>query len=158
MQKWIIMVVVILIILGGIFIVSNVDIETEYTPEIEIDGENMRKTLVSLYFINKETNEIEKETRLVDSKDLLKSPYDKVLELLANGPQSEKLIRVIPSDTKILSTELNDDVLTINMSNEFLKVFDDEKSKDMIVSAISKTVSEFKEINSVNIEIQDNNG
>lgn len=152
------MVVVILIIIGGIFIVSNVDIETEYTPEIEIDGENMRKTMVSLYFINKETNEIEKETRLVDSKDLLKSPYDKVLELLANGPQSEKLIRVIPSDTKILSTELNDDVLTINMSNDFLKVFDDEKSKDMIVSAISKTVSEFKEINSVNIKIQDNNG
>jgi spore germination protein GerM len=152
------MIVVIIVIIGGIWIASSVGIETEYIPEIEIDGKNMRKTMISLYFINKETSEIEKETRLIDSKELLKNPYDKVLELLASGPQSENLIRVIPNGAKIISTELNNDVLTICMSSEFLKAFEDENSKDMIISAISKTVSEFKEINSVNIKIQENNG
>ncbi len=62
MQKWVIMIVVIIVIIGGIWIASSVGIETEYIPEIEIDGKNMRKTMISLYFINKETSEIEKET------------------------------------------------------------------------------------------------
>ena len=36
------------------FVVINMDVETEYTPEGEIEEEEFRKTLVTLYFKNKD--------------------------------------------------------------------------------------------------------
>lgn len=151
MQKKIIIFVVSLILIATGFIFFNMSIETEYIPEIEIDEGNMRKTMVSLYFINNETQEIEKETRLIDSKELLKDPYKKVLNLLIEGPENERLIGIIPEGTTIKRLELEDTVLNIYTSKEFLKVFDDENKKDIAIETISNTLKEFKEINSINI-------
>ena len=58
------------------------DVETEYTPEGEIEEEEFRKTLVTLYFKNKETGEISSETKLIDSKELLLEPYSTLIQLL----------------------------------------------------------------------------
>ena len=88
MQKWIILIVVFIIIVLSIFIISNVSVETEYTPETEIEDVELRKTIVTLYFKNKETGEMAKETRLIDSKDLLKNPYEELLNLLMQGPEN----------------------------------------------------------------------
>ena len=54
-KKIIIGVAILLIICLGVFIYFNVGIETEYTPETEIDEEEYRNTVVSLYFQNKES-------------------------------------------------------------------------------------------------------
>ena len=72
MQKWIILVVVCVILILGTIIMMNVDIETEYVPETEIEDIELRKTIVTLYFNNTQTSELAKETRLIDSKELLK--------------------------------------------------------------------------------------
>ena len=155
MQKWIIFLVIGIIICAGIFIVSNVNIETEYTPEIEIDEENLRKTMVSLYFLNNETKELEKETRLIDVKDLLKDPYKKMVELLIKGPENENLTGLIPEETEILDIQLNSDVLTISLTSDFLRAMEDDNYKNLIISSISNTLTEFKEINGINIIIEE---
>ena len=53
MQKWIILFVIFIILILTTIIVLNVDIETEYTPETEIEETELRKTIITLYFINK---------------------------------------------------------------------------------------------------------
>ena len=72
-KKIIIAVIILLVILLGVFIYLNVGIETEYTPETEIDEQECRNTVVSLYFQNKQTKdnskELEKEKKYLDKKD-----------------------------------------------------------------------------------------
>ena len=54
----------------------------EYTPEAEISEEQARQTIVTLYFQNKETKTLTTEARLVDIKDLMNTPYEKLMNLL----------------------------------------------------------------------------
>jgi uncharacterized alpha/beta hydrolase family protein len=75
MQKWIIIIIIGVITMLGAFIVLNVDVETEYIPESEVEESQLRNTIVTLYYIDKETGDLAKENRLIDSKDLLKNPY-----------------------------------------------------------------------------------
>ena len=69
MQKWIILTIILLIGIIGGFIVMNVSIETEYVPESEFEESELRKTIVSLYFKDKNSNQIIKETKMIDSKE-----------------------------------------------------------------------------------------
>lgn len=155
MQKWIILGVILIILFLGTYIVFNVNIETDYTPEIEIDESNLRKTIISLYFYNKENNTLEKETRLIDSKELLKEPYEKVIKMLINGPESENLNSLIPSDTELVETKLEEDILIIKLKSNLISELKDENIKNQIVEELSKTMCEFKEINSINIIIEE---
>ena len=120
-KKIIIGFILLMIILIGIFIYLNVNIETEYTPETEIEDVEYRNTAISLYFQNKETKELQIETRLIDSKKLFKNPYTTLLNLLLEGPDTDTLESSIPSSTKLISTILEGECLVVNLSKEFLK-------------------------------------
>lgn len=152
MQKWIILGIIILITIIGIVIVTNVDIETEYVPESEIEEVELRKTIVSLYFKDKETGEITKETRLIDSKELLKNPYERLINMLAEGPQNESLEKVLPDDVKILEIKYENGTVIINLSSEFSNV----ENKDMIENSIEKTLKELTEVTNVKILAEGN--
>lgn len=161
MQKWIILFVIFIILILTTVIVLNVDIETEYTPETEIEETELRKTIITLYFLDKNTNELAKESRLVDSKILIIKPYDEVLNMLINGPENGNYERVIPENVRILETKLEGDCLIINFSNEILDSIADENKRVKITESIYQSLKEFTEINSIKIlvenqEIQDN--
>ena len=156
MQKWIILGVVLIIVIAGMFIALNVDVETDYTPEIEIDETNLRKTMISLYFLNKETHELEKETRLIDSKELIKEPYKKVVNMLIEGPQNEDLEPLMGNNVEVKEISLDKNVLNISFSSNFLENIGDEIIANKVITAISNTLKEFKEIDSVNIVIDGN--
>ena len=76
-------ILLILILVGGYFgikYVKNKDSNqiTEYTPQEEITDEQSRQTIVSLYFIDAETGALYPEARLVDIKELMNLPYEKL--------------------------------------------------------------------------------
>ena len=75
MKKWIVVVLVILTVLICGILIFNTNVEVEYVPETEIEEVDLRKTMVTLYFQNAENKELQKESRLIDSKDLLLDPY-----------------------------------------------------------------------------------
>lgn len=151
MQKWIILIVIGIIIVVSAIIILNVDIETEYVPETEIEETELRKTIVTLYFNNKETKELSKETRLIDSKELLKNPYETLLDMLLEGPNNESLERVIPEGTKVLDANLENGIVIVNFSKEFLE---NTENIDNILSSITKTLIELTEVNNVKILIE----
>lgn len=149
MQKWIILVTIILIVIIGIVIVTNIDVETEYIPESEIEEVELRKTIVSLYFKEKESGEVVRETRLIDSKELLKNPYEKLINMLQSGPENDNLEKILPENVNILETKYESGCVTINFNSEFANI--EDKSK--IIEAIEKTLKELTEVTQVKILI-----
>ena len=104
-KKIIALITIILIIIIGIFIYNNISIEKnideyqDYTPQEEISEEQMRQTKVILYFANKETGELESETKIVDANSLIQDPYKEIMQWLIKGPQSSNLKKIIPEGT-----------------------------------------------------------
>lgn len=154
------MVLFLIIVIGGYFILNQVKKNKEesmqdYTPQEEITDEQFRQTIVSLYFLDKENNQISPEARLVDIKEMINLPYEKLINLLIEGPKNEKLKRILPEQTKILKTYTEADCLTIDFSQELLS-YDktDPNQKQFLIDSIVDTVTELTEINRVKILVQ----
>lgn len=155
MKKWIVIILVILAVLICGILVFNMNVEVEYVPETEIEEVDLRKTMVTLYFQNKENKELQKESRLIDSKDLLLDPYAELLNMLITGPESEFLQKTVPEGTKLLGVELVGECLNINLSKEFIdNASQDECDRKNYIYSIVNTVTELNEVNSVKILIE----
>lgn len=161
-KKIILLFVILLIIIFivGFFSIKFVknkkenEMQNEYVPEEEISDEQLRETIVSLYFPDKETNMLKPEARLVNVKELMQSPYNVLVELLISGPKNEKLQGIIPENTKLLNSSLEGECLTLDFSEELLN-YDKEnaKTKDNLINSIVNTVTELNEVNKVKILI-----
>ena len=153
-------ILLILVLIGGIFAIwfvknkENSKVE-EITPEEEISEEQLRQTIVTLYFVSNETNEIMPEARLIDIKEIIATPYEKLINLLIEGPKNEKAKKLIPEGTTLLKTFLEQDVITLDFSKEFLNYNkEDEKEKENLINTIVNTLTELTEINGVKINIE----
>ena len=102
-------------------VVQNVDNETEIEPEQEISEEQMRQTLITLYFEDKNSMQLVKEERNVDAKDLIDNPYLYVVKMLIQGPKDENLQNPIPQDTKVNKVEFKNKeyCVYVDLSKEF---------------------------------------
>lgn len=153
MQKWIIVIIIGVIAILGVFVVLNLDIETEYVPEVEVEESELRNTIITLYFIDKETGALAKENILIDSKELLRNPYKALVEKLILGPENEKNMRIIPENTKILDIKFEKGNVTINFSKEFSEGVENENlqvSKD----AIYQTLIGLTEVSGIKILVE----
>lgn len=158
-------IVLIIVLVGGFFTIKYLKQKKEekeakieeYTPQEEISEEQMRQTIVSLYFQSKETKELEPEARLIDIKEIINDPCDKLVSLLIEGPKSEKMERLIPENTKLLKTYMEQDCVTLDFSAEFLN-YDksDEKNKENMINSIVETLTQLTEVNQVKILIDGN--
>ncbi len=153
-------ILLIIILVGGYFVISyfkNQEQETtieEYIPEEEITEEQNRQTIVSLYFLEKDTKELVPEARLVDIKEIITTPYDKLINMLIEGPKNEKCSKLIPENTKLNQTYKEKDIVYVDFSNEFLNYNKEDKTiKQNIIDSLVKTLIQFTEINSVKILI-----
>lgn len=151
----------IIIIIGGYFAIKYVknkksqETIDEYVPEQEITEEQFRQTIVSLYFQNKETKGLTPEARLIDIREIINNPYEKLITLLLEGPKNDKLERLIPENTKVLKTYMENDCVVINLSKEFLEYEkNSENVKNNIIDSIVNTLTELTEVNKVKILIE----
>ena len=158
------LVILIIILIGGYFGIQYVknkkqeeSIIEEYTPEEEITEQQVRQTIVSLYFPNKETNELNPEARLVDIKEIMNNAQEKLINLLIEGPKNEKNKRIIPEGTKLNKTYFEKDCVVLDFSKVFLNYKkEEEKEKDNLIHSIVNTLTELTEINQVKIIIDGN--
>ena len=158
-KKRVIIIVIILcvLILGLVCIFSirgKKEEIIEILPQEEISDEQLRKTMVSLYYENKETKKLMPEARLVDVKLLINEPYKMLLELLMEEPKNTSLKTVIPDNVTINKIELNSDVLCIDFSREFIENHQGglENEKNTIYSIVN-TLTELTEVNGLKIMI-----
>lgn len=152
-----------LVLIGGFFAiryVKSINQETtieEYVPEEEITEEQLRQTIVSLYFLDKQSNELVPEARLIDIKEMMSNPYEKLINLLIEGPKNEKNSRVMPENTKLLKNYLEGDCIVLDFSSDILNYDkENEKGKENLINSIVNTLTELSEINSVKILVEGN--
>ena len=153
-------ILLIIILVGGYFIINyfkthqEETIVEEYTPEEEITEEQNRQTIVSLYFLEKETNELAPEARLVDIKEIMNTPYDKLVNMLIEGPKNEKYTKLIPENTKLNQTYKEKDMVYLDFSSEFLNYIKENPTvKQNIIDSLVKTLTQLTEVNSIRILI-----
>lgn len=149
-----VVILVSIIFLVGFFVIKYLqnknNIKNEYIPEQEISEEQLRETIVTLYFLDVESNTIKPEARLVSVKELLQSPYLTITKLLIEGPKNNKFKKVIPDNTKILNASIQEECLVLDFSNELLNYNkQNSKEKDNIINTIVNTLTELTEVNKV---------
>ena len=148
-------IIIIAIIVGVYFSIKNKEEKNEiieYTPQEEITDEQMRQTIVSLYFKN--TNGLIPEARLIDVKELVNNPYEKIVNMLIEGPKNENLQKTIPEGTKLNKIEKQGENLIIDFSEEFItNHIQGEEEEKITIQSIVKTLTELTEINSIRIKI-----
>lgn len=153
------------IILGIIFVVFlgwlvsvNKDAEKnefkEITPEEEISQSQLRQTIITLYFMDKEKGELEPEARQIDVRLLLENPYEVLMNMLLEGPKNENLIGIIPQGTKINNIQIKEGIVCIDFSEDFINEQTlGENQEKMIINSILKTLVELREVNGIKILI-----
>lgn len=126
----------------------------EYTPEAEITGEQLRQTMIALYFNSKDTNTLVPEARNIDVKELTKEPYQTLMNLLIEGPKGEKFERTIPEGTKVNKIELKGNVLWVDVSKEFIQNHPNgAEAESRTVYSIVNTMTQLNEVSSVKIVV-----
>lgn len=130
-------------------------IGNEYTPEAEINEEQLRQTNINLYFPNKETKKLTVEGRQIDIKEIMNVPYEKIMNLLILGPQNTELEPIIPKGTKVLKTFLEDDTLVIDLTKDFLNYdMEQDNAKENLINSVVDTMTQLTEVNSVRFLIE----
>ena len=127
---------------------------SEITPQEEISDEQLRNTVVSLFYINKDTGEIESENKLIDVKVLLNNPYEELINLWLSGPNNEKLKNNCSENTKLNNVKLEGDCVIIDFSKEFIEEYTGKEDEDFkLIYCIVNTLTELNEVNSIKILI-----
>lgn len=150
-------IILILIIIALLFFFKPTDSSeninngiVEYTPQEEFSDDEVRKTIISLYFKNIETNSLIAEAKCIDVKDLSKEPYSYLINLLIAGPENEKLESAIPEGTKVNSCTLKGNTLYVDLSKEFIdNAPSGIEEESMIVYSIVNTLTELNEVSNV---------
>ena len=154
--KIIIIILFILIIIIGTYLFlhkSNKE-ENEIKPQEEISDEQMRKTIVTIYYENKENKKLMPEGRMIDSKKLLSDPYTVLVNLLMEKPKNDKLQSTIPEGTRVLKTEIKGDIVYIDLSKEFIDKHEGGQEKELnTIYSIVNTLTELNEVNGIKILI-----
>lgn len=157
-KKILIIFIFILLILGITFFIithiekNNSENLTDITPEEEISDEQMKQTMVTLFFIDSEKDNLKAEGRLIATNNLLSDPYKELVNLLLTGPKTSGLESAIPKDVKIISTNLEKQCVTLDFSSEILN-FEDDNQKCNIINSLLNTLAQLNEVNSIKITI-----
>ena len=130
------------------------EIVSEIQPEEEMSDEQMRQTIVTLYYQNTETNELMPEGRMIDVKRLFTDPYKTLVELLMEKPKNEKLKSAIPEGTRVIKTELKGNIVYLDLSKEFIDNHPGgEELENKTIYSLVNTLTELNEVSGVKILI-----
>lgn len=133
---------------------NETNIIEEYIPQEEISDEEIRKTIISLYFKNIENNKLTPESKCIDVKELKDNPYKTLINFLIKGPENNKLESAIPENTKINDAYIKGDIVYLDFSKEFIdnapKGIEEES---LIVYSLANTLTELNEVNGIMILI-----
>ena len=156
-KRILILIIIILIIIRGIVFAltrnNNQEITEseqiqEYTPEEEISSQQLRETTLTLFFLDKETQELKSEGKLIDSSNLLQDPYKLIVQYLIDGPTSDTLETVFPENTRIIDASIEQNCVTLNFSEELLN-YQDDTQKYNIINSILNSLTQLTEVNSI---------
>lgn len=157
-----IILIVALLASSGVYIFKKLDENKnkneiqEYTPQQEISDDQLRNTLVKLYFKEINSNNLRTECMNVDAKNLIENPYLTLVNLLIQGPTDEILEKTIPDGTRVNDIKLVGDMIILDLSEEFINDIEGAEKESATIYSIVNTLTELNEVNSVKFLIDGN--
>lgn len=107
------------------------------------------KTKITVYFPDKNGEKLIPASKTVDlSSD---SKYTAAVKALLQGPASGEGIAIVPKNTKLLGTSIDDKgIVTVNFDNAFVKNFTGGSTGEiMLIGSITDTLTNFQEVKAV---------
>jgi spore germination protein GerM len=104
----------------------KIDINISRAQEREVEKDVKTDEYVheiALYFLNRTQNSLIAETRRITTSQPGIN-FTLIIDALSKGPVSPELEAVIPRDTKLLSASHVEDIVTVNLSADFLEAED----------------------------------
>jgi len=138
---------------------ENKKVETS-TQEVEqkqdVNEEESKKTVeVVLYFSDANAEKLIQEKRMVNYETYKQNPQKAIIEELIKGPLDSKLYSVIPNGTKLLSVEVKDRKVVVDLSKEFIDNHNGGSTGEiMTIYGIVNSLTELKDIDSVEFKIE----
>lgn len=155
-----ILIILIILILGIciIFMLKDKKEEIpfeEYIPEEEISQNIENKTIVTLYYLDKKNNILIPTPRTVNAIDLLEKPYEMLINMLLEQTDKEELKSAIPKNTKVLGTQLNGNILIVDLSKEFIEEIENDITiQENAINSIVNTLTQLNEVQQIKIKIE----
>ena len=141
-----------LIILSMVYIMPGEKTGME-TLKVNKQIEYKDEKLGYIYLLN-DNNLLVKVNALINDSVSIENKALAILDKLINNNINPKgLKNIIPSNTKVIGVELDKDHLSINFSKELLKTV--ESLRDKLIEAVSYSIFEINEINSISIYVED---
>ncbi|MBQ8298532.1 MAG: GerMN domain-containing protein [Clostridia bacterium] len=144
----------IVLFVGCIWYTNALEQQEVAANDLEVakeSGENLSKVL--LYFLNSE-NELVNEYRFVSLDDLKTDMPKLIMTELLNGPSIEENKSALPDGVQLISIEIRDNVASVNFSKEFVSQSEGEDARLAKISAVVNTLTEIKEIDTVEILVE----
>ncbi len=133
---------------------KKADYFQDYTPQEEISEEQYRSTVVKLYFVDKNSQQLVAENRSVDAKTLILDPCLTLMNLLLEGPRDANLSSVIPSGTKVNQVTMQGNMAVVDLSHEFVDNHPGgAQQESATIYSIVNTLTQLTEVTSVKITI-----
>lgn len=136
---------------------ENLGTENQETPDEDQQEPPQEVTKeVTLYFGGPNAEYVVPEKRTINvPEDIEKENYIKrVLEELIKGPETENLNFVIPSETKVLSVNIENNIAYVDFSEEMhTKHWGGAAGESMTINSIANTLTEFDYIDKVKITV-----
>jgi germination protein M len=115
---------------------------------------NADRTMLSLYFADKDAMGLAREYRLVTLKEGATLEQTVVAEII-KGPQNKAFFRTLTEDTKLLSAETRDGVCFINFSSDFVAKNSGGSAKEtMAIYSLVNSLCELPGVNKVQLLIE----
>lgn len=105
---------------------------------------------ITVYHATKDALNLVPETYVVDKTD---NPPQTALMLLRNQPNDNELIRLMPSSARLLSLEIKHKIAYVNYNQNLSRYGGGSAMEVLLVAAIVNTLTEFPEIEAVQILI-----
>lgn len=130
---------------------TDAQVEDEAVAEEEdiLDEQSIKTVDVNLYFFDREKNELVPEQQRINlTANELEAFH--VVNSLIRGPKSQSLEAVISKETKVKNIEKSEDIITVDLSSEFLE------SKDLLLArgALVNSLTDLDDIKYVKIYIE----
>ncbi|WP_069649255.1 GerMN domain-containing protein [Caloranaerobacter ferrireducens] len=126
------------------------DESNSYLPINPFPEKNIHN--ITLYFPDKDLNYLVPEIREVDIRN---QPIEKIIiEELLKGTKNEELTSLIPSETRLISTDIVGKVIYLNFSKELLKGSMSEKEEALVLYSIINSAAQIENVDKVQILIE----
>ena len=128
--------------------------EVEKNTEEQV-SEQEKTVEVVLYFSGEDAMKLRTEKRMVNYETYKQNPQKVIIEELIKGPLASNLYSIIPNGTKLLSAEVKDRKVIVDLSKEFVDNHVGGSSGEIItIYGIVNSLTELKDIDSVEFKVE----